>query len=423
MDKEKKVYHSFEDIFADDVFNLLEVKASTVAITADERLINSFQEINDFVREHNREPNKVNGFKERMLASRLEGVRTNIENQKKLSAFDEFNLLPELFDQVDDVAIEKVEKPKVIEVNSFEDILATDFLNLLNTDTEEQLGLFELNDALREHRDRDKTDFVAKRRPCKDFAKYEEKFKQVHQDLQTGKRKMIDFKAGTQQEGAYYVHKGVLFLLESFEKTREDSYKADGTRVRYDGRTRCIFENGTESNMLWRSVEKMLYDNGQAVTHLVEKANYELLQNAQLVNEDDIGTGYIYVLQSKSHKAAIRNIPNLVKIGFSTTDVQTRIKNAKNEPTYLMDEVHLVLEAACYNMNPQKFEQLIHTFFEEVCIVMEVHDNDGVAHKPREWFSVPLDVVEKVIDLIISEEIVNYRYDSKNLKLVSNGER
>ncbi|MCC9043714.1 GIY-YIG nuclease family protein [Myroides sp. M-43] len=415
---DKKVYTSYDDIFNDDVFNLLDVKASVKALSEDERLINSFQEINDFVREHNREPNKVKGFSERMLYSRLEGFRNNIAHQKKLSAFDEFNLLPEPLDNLEGDYSIQVEKPKVVEVNSFEDILATDVFNLLGADTEDQLGLFELSDALREHRDRDKTDFVAKRQPCKDFEQYEVMFKAVHEELREGRRKLVEFTAGSQQKGAFYVHKGVLFLLESYEQSREDSYKEDGTRVRRDGRTRCIFENGTESKLLWRSVEKMLYDDGQAVTHLAEKANYELHLNANLVKEDDVSTGHLYVLQSKSIDPKIKNIPNLFKIGFSTTDVETRIKNAKNEPTYLMAEVHLVLKVACYNMNPHKFEQLLHAFFGEIGLVLEVADKDGVVHKPREWFSVPLDVVEQVIDLIISEEIVNYKYDSKNQKII-----
>ena len=49
---------------------------------------------------------------------------------------------------------------------------------------------------------------------------------------------------------------GYLFLLESITYERDDHYKEDGTRVRKDGRTRCIFENGTESNILKRSVDK-----------------------------------------------------------------------------------------------------------------------------------------------------------------------
>ena len=69
-------------------------------------------------------------------------------------------------------------------------------------------------------------------------------------------------------------------------------------------------------------------------------------------------------------------------------------------------------------MNPHKFEQIIHTFFNEVCIEMEVHDNNGIAHKPKEWFSVPLDVVEQVVDLIVSEKILEYKYDSKNQRIV-----
>lgn len=111
-----------------------------------------------------------------------------------------------------------------------------------------------------------------------------------------------------------------------------------GMHADYVGRTRCIFENGTESNMLWYSVKKMIYDEGR-------------------------------------------------------TDAKKRIQNAKKEPIYLMDDVHLVLQVASYNLNSNKFEQIIHTFFNEVYVEMEVHDNVGISHKPKEWFSVTLDVV------------------------------
>lgn len=69
-------------------------------------------------------------------------------------------------------------------------------------------------------------------------------------------------------------------------------------------------------------------------------------------------------------------------------------------------------------MNPHKFERIIHTFFNEVCIEIEVHDIKGISHKPKEWFSVPLDVVEQVVDLIVSEKILDYKYDSKNKRIV-----
>ena len=84
----------------------------------------------------------------------------------------------------------------------------------------------------------------------------------MQDDLSYGRRKLIDFKLSTLREGNYYVHNGLLFYLESIQFDREDHYKEDGTRVRKDGRTRCIFENGTESNILMRSVEKIFTRTG-----------------------------------------------------------------------------------------------------------------------------------------------------------------
>ena len=45
-------------------------------------------------------------------------------------------------------------------------------------------------------------------------------------------------------------------------------------------------------------------------------------------------------------------------------------------------------------------------------------DNNGIRHTPREWFIVPLKAIEQAITLLISGEIVNYRYDKENEVIV-----
>ena len=81
------------------------------------------------------------------------------------------------------------------------------------------------------------------------------------------------------------------------------------------------------------------------------------------ITKEDKETGHIYVLTSQSEKEEIASLENLYKIGYSSTSVQERIKNAENEPTYLMAPVKIESSWMCYNMNAQKFEQLIHTIF------------------------------------------------------------
>ena len=82
-----------------------------------------------------------------------------------------------------------------------------------------------------------------------------------------------------------------------------------------------------------------------------------------------------------------------------------------------MAPVRIVAVYETYNMNTQKFEQLIHKFFGKVCLNLDIFGNDNKRYTPREWFIVPLEVIEQTIDLIISGEIVNYRYDEVNEKL------
>jgi len=418
---DKKVYHSLEDIFADDAFNLLEVKPEMRRITEEERLLQSFQDINDFVSEHGRAPERENGFKERMLAARLQGFVEDPSKISTLSAFDEFGLLP-VVDVLDAefVADEPTEELDFtsMQVESFDELLNADPFNLLGSIDDEQLQIFDTSNLPQLDKDREKTDFVARRRRCKDFEQYEPMFKAVHADLRSGDRKYIEFKAGTLQAGTFYIHKGVIFLLESIEVTRADHYKEDGTRVRFDGRTRCVFENGTESNMYLRSVEKMLYDEGSAISHANRTDTETLLKNINLVNESDQESGFIYVLQSKSTDPVIRGIKNLYKIGVARHSVEDRIKNAKDEATYLMADVHLISKLTCYNLDAYKFEQLMHTFFAAVCLDLEVADKNGFKTRPREWFVAPLDVIEEAVDLFISGEIVKYRYDVTTERIV-----
>jgi hypothetical protein len=223
------------------------------------------------------------------------------------------------------------------------------------------------------------------------------------------------------REGAFYVHNGVLFLLEKITITQKEHYKPDGTRVREDGRTRCIFENGTESNMLKRSVEKILYTNGQVVSENADKVVESFRETFSDITAEDQKAGFIYILKSKSTNLEISGVANLYKIGYSKIPVEERIKNARQEPTYLMADVRIVMAYQCYNMNPQKLEQLLHTFFRGSCLEVDVFDKNGQRHTPREWFIAPLYIIEQAIKLIISGEVVKYRYDAAGEEIVVRG--
>lgn len=383
-------------IFDNDPFGLLKVKPkSSSTVTSEDRLVHSFDEINNFIKENNREPKPdPTNISEYKLYSTLKGLRENEEKMNALKSNDKFGLL-------------NVNK---IEINSIDDIFSDDSLGVLGDDS----GLFNFKHTPKDT-ERFKSDFIGKRFKCKDFDKYEHLFKDVQEDLALGKRKLVEFKLSDLKQDHYYVHNGMLFLLEEIYE-RED--KSDVKDTHKDGRTRCIFENGTESNILYRTVGKNLSNNGKSVTQNIDKVIDEFDESFGGIIEDDKETGHIYVATSLSNQQEISSTENLYKIGFSTTTVEERIRNAENDPTYLMASVKIVSAWKCFNMNTQKFEQLIQRFFGKTCLDIDVYDNKGKRHRPREWFIVPLNVIEQVIVLIISGEIVNFRYDEDNQVII-----
>jgi hypothetical protein len=410
MDKDKIL----DDIFNDDPLGLLNVKPKhSYSRTADERLLTSFQEINTFFTVNGKEPEaNPSNISEFQLYSRLKNLKQDETKIDLLKEHDIHNLLPFSASNQVSEPVAKYEKPK--EINSIDDLLNDDFLNVLSDDAE---GLFDFKHTPKDY-ERANADFVARRKPCKDFDKYESLFKAVQKDLAAGKRKLVDFRQQNLQEGTFYIHNGVLFLLESINISHKEHYREDGTRVREDGRTKCIFENGTQSNMFKRSVEKILYVNGRAVTENMDTINEDFIENFSNITAEDEAAGYIYVLKSKSKDQQIASIPHLYKIGYSKMEVAERIKNAEKEPTYLMAAVSIEGAWKCFNMNPQKLEQLLHNFFGNSCLELDVFDKKGKRHTPREWFIAPIAIIEQAIELIINGKIINYKFDAKNVAII-----
>ena len=184
-----------DDIFNNDPFDILNVKPKfSGAKTTDERLLNSFQEINDFVEKNKREPQpNISNVSEYQLYTRLKGIRENPEKKEQLKDIDTNNL----FDF------------EIKEINSIDDIFNDDAFNLFDDETD----LFDFKHTPKTD-ERASTDFVARRKPMKDFDKYEQVFKEIQKDLANGKRKLVDFKMGNLREGAFYVHNGVLMHLQ-----------------------------------------------------------------------------------------------------------------------------------------------------------------------------------------------------------------
>jgi len=394
---------TIDDIFNDDDFGMLDSKPQTSNVkTEDDRLIESFEEISAFVDKNNKEPGTGSMSEYRLLAN-LKTFRQDEAKKRTLKPFDRHNLLGH-------VEMEK---------QSLDDILNEDD-DLLKTD--EELSIFRFKHVPNPEK-RDETDFVAQRKPMKEkeFKPYEDMFQKVHHELKSGKRKIIPFQniEKNLHVGDFYLMDGVLLYLEDAILEKSDTQLRSGNRMRIDGRTRTVFENGTYSNMLYRSLGKQIQKNGRAITNTDEKSQSQLFINANLVEEEDILTGWIYILKSKSKNPTIKKIKDLYKIGFSSVPVDERIRNAKHEATYLFADVKKVATYTCYNRNADKLEQLLHRFFAETCLNIDLFDDKGQRITPREWFVVPLKVIEEAIQMILNESIINYKYDNINHKIIA----
>lgn len=394
MDKKK----TLEDIFNDDDRGLLDSKPEVSNVKSEEdRLIDAFEEINIFIDENQREPNTEN-MAEYSLQSKLKNFKKDEVQKEILKPFDRHNLLGHV----------KKNKPNIDDILNEKDVVG-----LLNLDKD--LDIFKFNHTPKPQ-DRAETDLVAKRTSLKEeeFKKYEAMFQKVHQELSNGKRKRKTFKNVEKhlKESCFYLLDGILLYLEKVDFGRNIGNLGKNTSRRKDGRTRIIFENATFSNMLYRSLGKSLHGNGQIITELGESQTLELFVNAESVKEEDIPTGWIYILKSKSNNPKITSIENLYKIGFSSTSVEKRIKSAKNEATYLFADVKIIATYKIYNRNTIKLESLLHKFFANSCLNVDLFDDQNQRIMPREWFIVPVEVINEAIDLILSGYIMGYEYDS-----------
>jgi hypothetical protein len=140
---------------------------------------------------------------------------------------------------------------------------------------------------------------------------------------------------------------------------------------------------------------------------------------ADKADEADLASGTIYVLRSQSnHPVVAANRTVLHKIGVTSGNVATRIANASLDPTFLMADVDVVATYELYNINRTKLENLIHRVFDPARVDIVIQDRFGNPVVPREWFLVPIFVVDEAVERIKNGTITEYVYDPKAARLV-----
>ena len=378
-----------EAIFNDPL--LADVTAPRKRATSSDRLIAGFQEILAFHEANGRLPEDTP--EEASLFHKWTGLLKSEKKIERCRPFDDLGILPQPVLTVEEPEAEY--HRELTEEEQLEAILNDPLLADIEDGSD--LGLFDVPEYMRQRLEaRKEADYVGKRRPCEDFDKYTDGFKEIQQGLKSGKYKLVKFSEPNLKVGRYFVEQGIIGYLAAFEQEAKNNLN------RVDGRTRVIYENGSEADIKFRTITKNLSVDGYSIMDCSEMSP-EDFEECFTLTDKDVESGTIYVLRSKSSRPEIAAIKDLYKIGFTVTSVESRIANAKNEPTYLCADVEVVATWKVYNVKSSTFEALIHKLFAPVQLQVTV---DG--HRPQEWFIVPFKVIEEAINAIIRGKPIEY---------------
>ncbi len=380
-----------------------EKKARAARTPKEARIIAGFEDIQRFVKEHGHAPRhgpELDIF-ERLYAVRLERLRAQKDCQDLLSDIDHQGLLEV-----------QAEEPDLDSLDD-EALLAT-----LGLEADENSNsITNLTHVRSTAEKREAAEEIADRKPCEDFAQFEPLFNAVREDLASERRVTRPYSrvAGNNQttlleQGQFYVLNGVTAYVATIDELERTKHGYQ------DGRLRVIFDNGTESNLLFQSLHKALREDDTG--RLISEPNAGPLFNAPEAVEGT-ETGTIYVLRSLSEQddiAARREI--IHKIGVTGGNVKKRITNASNEATFLLADVEIVAEFKLYDIDRTKLENLLHLFFSPARLEIELKDRFGKSVKPREWFLVPLPVIKEAIERVVDKSLHRYRYEPSKAALV-----
>ena len=376
----------------------IEVEAKRVGSRTpqQERIIAGFEDIQRFVEEHGHAPRHGEGHDifEQLYAVRLDRIVQLPECRDLVGTLDHQGLLTGIAVPSSDAADDLDDDALLAELGVDGDLSEITELRHVRSSAEKRAA-----------------EEIANRERCDDFAKFKPLFDQVQQDLDQGVRTARKFERKSEIEpGRFFILGGQKAYVAEMGKVE---INASGNS---DARLRVIFDNGTESNLLMRSLQKALTSD-EAGRRIDDPVAGPLF--ADQPQEGDAASGTIYVLRSKSDHPMVAAHRELVhKIGVTGNGVKQRIAGASMQPTFLLADVEVVATYELFNINRSKLENLIHRIFEPARFDVEILDRFGRPVVPREWFMVPLFVIDEAVERIKDRTIVDYRYDPKSAKLV-----
>ena len=372
----------------------------------EERIIAGLEEIQRFVEKagHVPEHGEEKEIFERLYAVRLEQIRKQQECLDLLRELDSQGLLGDPYEM-------REPEPEVVD--------DAELLSQLGVETPHERDITHLK-HVKPRAEMRLVEEVASRIPCKDFDKFKSIFSTVQEELANGIRQTQPFKDFAE------IREGELFILSwQMVYVAEVGEFFINKNDKKDARLRVIYNNATESDILLRSLQRALNkdETGRRIVETVPGSTAGPLFSGAS-NSDDLASGTIYVLRSKSDNPIIAKSRDVVhKIGVTGGEVERRIVNAKIDPTFLMADVEVVATYELFNINRSKLENLIHRFLSGARLDIKIKDRFGNPVVPREWFLVPLFAIDEMVEKIKDGTIQNYTYDTESASLIRVGKR
>jgi hypothetical protein len=369
-------------------------KAARARTPREERIIAGFEDIVRFREAHGRAPQHGEGrdIFERIYAMRLDRLRSQADCFALLRDRDPHGLL-----QVDgpevEVVAEHLDDAALLAALGVAGPAEGDITRLTHVASREEKRAAEE---------------IADRIPCADFAAFKPLFDRLKADLDAGVRETRTLSDGELtlaeiRAGEFFIVGGqVAYVAEAGGEFVTDY-------DRRDRRLRVIYDNGTESNVLARSLQKALYRDGagRRITNPIAGPLF-----GHVAEDGDTETGTIYVLRSRSDHPVVAVHRELVhKIGVTSGSVEARIAAAATDATYLLAGVDVVAAYKLFNINRAKLEALLHRVFARARLDLTIEDRFGHPVQPREWYLVPVAAIDEAVQRVRDQSIVGYEYD------------
>lgn len=374
---------------------VVEAKPVRAYTPLQERIIAGFEDILRFHADNGRAPQHGEGrdIFERIYAVRLDRLRELPDAQELLSPMDTVGLLEG--------------GAAIVEVESLDDEA---LLAELGIEVEPAADDITQLRHVSSRDERRAAEEIATREKCPDFEKFKQLFATVKDELDKGLRETREFQRTAEiKQGEFFIVGGQIAYVAELGKEFITDYD------RKDRRTRLVYDNGTQSEMLARSLQKALYRDGAG--RRITNPSAGPLFGGQ-ADDDDTESGTIYVLRSKSDHPEIAAVRELLhKIGVTGGSVTSRIANAPKDATFLLADVDIIAEYKLFNINRTKLEKLIHRFFAGAQFDISISDRFGNPVKPREWFLLPLQVINEAVEKIVDGTIADYEFDRESVSL------